>query len=239
MSPLLADRAWPEVDGPPLVIPVGSLEQHGPHLPLDVDTVIATAVARDLSARWEGSVCAPAIALGASGEHQGFPGTVSIGSEVLAAVVREVARSASAWAGRIVFVSGHGGNAPALAGAIPELRADEERDVSWVPCAPDPRLGVADAHAGRLETSILLHLDPARVRTERAAPGRTEPIARLLPELRAGGVRAASPNGVLGDPTGASAAEGAELLRSMRDRAWERVRSGLVRSDGMCAPTGE
>jgi creatinine amidohydrolase/Fe(II)-dependent formamide hydrolase-like protein len=70
---------------PTILIPVGSTEQHGPHLPLDTDTRIATAVARTATEGLNGSdqdqyLLAPAIAYGASGEHEGFPGTVSIGT---------------------------------------------------------------------------------------------------------------------------------------------------------------
>ena len=69
-----------------------------------------------------------------------------------------------------------------------------------------------DAHAGRTETSIMLAIDPAAVHHELAAPGCTEPIERLLPRLRAEGVRPVSSSGVLGDPTDASAEEGRVLL---------------------------
>ena len=68
--------------------------------------------------------------------------------------------------------------------------------------------GGGDAHAGRTETSLMLALAPSEVLLDRAAAGDTRPIAELLPELRAHGVREVSPNGVLGDPAGASAEEG-------------------------------
>jgi creatinine amidohydrolase len=69
-----------------------------------------------------------------------------------------------------------------------------------------------DAHAGRAETSLMLALAPERVRLAQARRGATEPLGELLPQLVAGGVRQVSPNGVLGDPTGASAREGRGLL---------------------------
>lgn len=223
--PRLADRTWPEVARPLLLVPLGSLEQHGPHLPLDTDTRIARAVADGLARVLGGeALVAPAVEYGSSGEHQSFPGTVSIGRDALRAVLQEYARSASAWARAVVFVNGHGGNAEVVHDAVIALRDDESRAVAWTPCDP----GVAsDAHAGRTETSLLLHLAPDQVRGDRAVAGATEPIARLLPRMRDGGVRAVSPNGVLGDPNGATADEGERLLAAMVARAAERLRPFL------------
>ncbi len=107
-----------------LVIPVGSTEQHGPHLPLDTNTRIATAVARAVIERLATGQCllAPAIGYGASGEHQGFAGTVSIGTAALRLLLVEFGRSASSWASRLVFVNGHGGNVEALVAGVAQLR---------------------------------------------------------------------------------------------------------------------
>lgn len=224
----LADATWPDVGArrPALAVPVGSLEQHGPHLPLDTDTRIATAVAAALS----GFALAPAIAYGASGEHEGFAGTVSLGTSALQATVVEYGRSACRWAPRVLLVNGHGGNAPALAEAVALLRY-EGRDVAWVPCS----VPGADAHAGHTETSLLLHLSPDAVRPDLAEPGDRRPIGEILPALREGGVAAVSPNGVLGDPTGSTAAEGALVFEQMvaRCRAavdrWKPDANGMLR----------
>jgi mycofactocin precursor peptide peptidase len=203
----LGERVWPEIDGRPTVlVPVGSVEQHGPHLPLDTDTRIAAAVAA--RAATAALLVAPPVAYGASGEHEGFAGTVSIGHEALRLLLVELGRSAAGWAGRLVFVNGHGGNVSSLVEAVRLLRY-EGRDAAWFACASG-----GDAHAGRTETSLMLALDPVLVRPERAA-GNTAPLADLLPEMRAGGVAAVSPNGVLGDPVGASADEGERLLADM------------------------
>lgn len=220
MSAVLARATSPETAGVQgdgvLVVPVGSLEQHGPHLPLHTDTVIAAAVAQGVveRLRHEGRSAwvAPALAYGSSGEHQSFPGTTSIGTEALHLLVVELVRSARTWAGRVVLVNAHGGNATALRAAVAQLVA-EGHDVDWAPCATE----VVDLHAGRTETSLMLHLEPTSVRRELAVAGDLRPLAELLPVMLAGGVAAVSTNGVLGDPAGASAEEGRAVLAAMVD----------------------
>jgi mycofactocin precursor peptide peptidase len=217
MDPELAVATSPDVPAAATVlVPVGATEQHGPHLPLDTDTVIATAVAvgaaQVLAARGERVVVAPALCYGSSGEHQDFAGTTSVGTYVLHLVLVELTRSLRTWASRVVFVNAHGGNVAALRNAVHQL-VDEGHDVDWVPCATED----IDLHAGRAETSLMLHLRPADVRLDRAEAGNTGTLEELLPQMLAGGVKAVSPNGVLGDPAGASAAEGADLLAKMVD----------------------
>ncbi len=219
----LGERTWTELsspgDGPrTLLVPVGSLEQHGPHLPLDTDARIAAAVARRAVDGDPTVLLAPPVAYGASGEHEGFPGTLSIGHEALRLLLVELGRSAGTWASRLLFVNGHGGNLPTVPAAVARLR-HEGRDVAWFGCAiPD-----GDAHAGRTETSLLLALAPDLVRVELAEPGNTGSLSALLPVLTTGGVVAASPNGVLGDPTGATAEEGESLLTALSDALREQL----------------
>jgi mycofactocin precursor peptide peptidase len=211
------------------MIPLGSTEQHGPHLPLDTDTRIATAVAREavlhLDEQW---LVAPAIAYGASGEHQSFAGTISIGTEALATLLLEYGRSAASWAGRLVFINGHGGNVAALAGAVTRLRA-EGRDVGWSPCSA----AGGDAHAGHTETSVLLHISPTDVLTDRWLAGNSAPLPELLGSMRRGGVAAVSPVGVLGDPTTATAAEGKRIFTEMVQGCLRRVARWMPGRDGM------
>jgi creatinine amidohydrolase len=223
----LGERTWTEVEPATVLVPVGSLEQHGPHLPLDTDARIAAAVAR--RAADPAMLVAPPLAYGASGEHEGFAGTLSIGHDALRAVLVELGRSAG-WASRMVFVNGHGGNLPTVPEAVVQLR-QEGREVAWSGCA----VPGGDAHAGRTETSIVLALDPSVVRLEAAEVGNTAELLALLPVLTKGGVRAASPNGVLGDPRGATAAEGevllATLVENLRDRLdrWKPDERGRLR----------
>jgi mycofactocin precursor peptide peptidase len=220
-----------EGTSPTVVVPVGSTEQHGPHLPLDTDTRIAMAVADAIVAALRGSgspVVAPAIAYGASGEHQAFPGTVSIGTAVLEQLLLEFGRSACEWAARLVFINGHGGNVEAVGAAVRRLR-DEGRDAGWCPCS----VSEGDAHAGHTETSILLHLSPESVYIDERRAGNVTALAELMPTMRRGGIAAVSEVGVLGDPTTATAAAGARFFSEMVDACVTRVRRWTPGGDGM------
>ncbi|MBH0774726.1 mycofactocin biosynthesis peptidyl-dipeptidase MftE [Nocardia bovistercoris] len=207
----VADLTWPEAGeySTPdviLAVPLGATEQHGPHLPLSTDTEIAVALCEGLAARRPGVLVAPPLPYGSSGEHAGFPATLSIGQAALELVLIELCRSATDTFDRVLLVSGHGGNLEPLRRAETLLRS-ESRDVrGWFPRYD------GDPHAGRAETALMLALRPDAVRADRAEPGDTRPLPEVLPLLRAGGVRAVSPNGVLGDPAGANADEGRALL---------------------------
>jgi creatinine amidohydrolase len=210
----LGRATWRQVEatagGALVALPLGSHEQHGPHLPLDTDTRIAEALARGLAARRPDVVVAPPVAYGASGEHAAFPGTLLVGHEPLAAMLVELVRSARAAFRGVVLVNAHGGNEATLADVARRCAGEGDDVLVWGAVVPG-----GDAHAGRTETSLMLALDAAAVRLDLAEPGCTEPIDRLLPRLRAEGVRPVSSNGVLGDPTGASAAEGRALLDAL------------------------
>jgi creatinine amidohydrolase len=123
----LASLTWTDVPerarrGTVLAVPVGATEQHGPHLPMSTDTDIAVALAQRLARRVADVVVAPAVAFGSSGEHQGFPGTLSIGQEALELLLVELVRSAALTFPHILLVSGHGGNAQPLIRAVRRLR---------------------------------------------------------------------------------------------------------------------
>ena len=160
---------------------------------------------------------APPIAIGASGEHADFPGTLSIGSVALTTLLVELGRHASLHWPAMLLVNGHGGNVTAIGTRSGNCAA---RDAGAMPGTPACARACSttgdgltpDAHAGRVETSMMLALAPDDVRLDAAAAGDTRPLTEILSDLSAHGVRQVSPNGVLGDPAGASAAEGERLL---------------------------
>lgn len=203
----LGPLRWPQLSGvrPVLLVPLGATEQHGPHLPVETDTIIAAALAGAAAERHPGALVAPAVPYGSSGEHAGFPGTLSIGQAALELLLVELVRSADRF-GAVVLVCWHGGNAEPVRRAVARLRHEGRQVVAWWPSVQD-----GDLHAGRTETSLMLSLAPELVGDLRPA-GATAPIAELLPALRAHGVRAVSSSGVLGDASGATAHEGDELF---------------------------
>ena len=142
----LDQLAWPDLAGSAadclLAMPLGSTEQHGPHLPFTTDTDVAAALADRLAAARADVVVAPPLPYGSSGEHAGFPGTLSMGAAALEQVVIELVRSADAFAG-VVLVSAHGGNAQPVAAATATLLQEGRRVLAW-----SPRVAGGDAHAG-------------------------------------------------------------------------------------------
>jgi mycofactocin precursor peptide peptidase len=235
----LAGLSWTEVAdraaaGALLAVPVGSTEQHGPHLPLSTDTDVATHLATALARRRGDVLVAPALAYGSSGEHDGFAGTLSIGQQATRQVLIELGRSATATFSRVLLVVGHGGNAEPVAAAVRVLRGEGRDVLAWAPRFP------GDAHAGGTETSIMLALHPDAVRSGVLVAGATQPLAELMPALRSGGVREVSRTGVLGDPTRADADHGRALLADALDELaaavdhWTRSTAG--RGATRCAP---
>ncbi|MCU1367415.1 MAG: Creatininase [Ilumatobacteraceae bacterium] len=214
----LGDATWTEVGPSPIVVvPVGSCEQHGPHLPIDTDTRIAVALAERLAESMTDVLVAPPIGITSSGEHRGFPGTLSIGLDATETVIVELVRSAD-WAAGVVLVNGHGGNTAAVRTAVATLHGEGRRVLDWW-----PRIPGGDAHAGRTETSIMLAIAPGTLRTEAVQPGATASLRDLYDTLATEGVAAVSTNGVLGDPSGSSAAEGAAIVDALVADLVERV----------------
>ena len=220
------------------VVPLGSIEQHGAHLPLATDTRIGDALAERFCERVPEAIRLPTLALGCSSEHLGFSGTLSLGSATFAAVLNELVASLAGCGFFSVFLfSAHGGNFAPLAAALPGIRANAEAmevaaftDLARLTSAlqlESARYGIsaeaAGHHAGEIETSIVLALDAASVRRDALAAGFVEPAldpqALFYPRLR---LRAQS--GVVGDPTQAVAARGRSYLERWVDLLIEEYR---------------
>jgi creatinine amidohydrolase len=201
---------------PIVLLALGSWEQHGAHLPFDTDTVIIEAVVdvamRSVDPNNSQFSVVPTIAVTASDEHNGFAGTLSIGTNALSDAVVSIARSAS-WARGICIVNGHGGNSDALKLVHSALDYENIRHSIW----SLPYYEGADMHAGHTETSLMLHLAPGTVRMDLAEVGAVGDSEMLIERMRAGGIKEVSSNGVVGDPTNANAAHGATMLSFYAD----------------------
>jgi creatinine amidohydrolase len=246
----LQEMTWPEVQAAlhrgvrTAVVVAASTEQHGPHLPLSTDELIAEAVGERVARRL-GGLLAPVLRPGCSDHHLAFPGSLSISEELLVELLASYVRSLAPHGfSTFVLLSSHGGNFRPLQTAAQRLQAEfGPRGVRVVAVAGDAalvdmmramveeaaRLGApqdVDAiHADACETSIVLHLRPELVRADRLAPGFT---GRLdLDTLFRKGLRAITPNGVLGDPRGSSPQIGAAVLDRLVDHLVEKVRLQL------------
>ncbi len=231
----LGSLTWPEVEkrageGAGLVVPLGATEQHGPHLGLNTDTRIAEALAYRLVGRARTSaqldlIVAPALPYGSSGEHADFPGTLSIGQSATELMIVELVRSARLTFGFVVLVCGHGGNAGPLNRAMTTLVAESPEVLALRPSWGDG----SDLHAGRTETSIMLSIDPHAVDQGQLEAGTVAEWDEIGHALMKTGVRSVSANGVLGDPSTASATEGEALLAQAVDRLWNQLDQWLGR----------
>src|SRR5690625_3990276 len=164
------------------VLPLGAVEQHGAHLPLVTDTLLAERLVDAALTRvgpaadvWR----LPSLQVGCSSEHHGTSGTLSLSPATLLAVLDDLARSLVSWGGeRLVIVNGHGGNTPVVQTALRELRIDH--DVQTFLLRPMANLEVPDQlrtsgfpelHGGAIETSLMLHVAPELVDMKQAEPG--------------------------------------------------------------------
>ena len=194
-----------------VLLPLGSFEQHGPHLPLDTDSIIIDSVIAqslcDEQINADAFVVAPTVAISASDEHAGFPGTLSTGTEPLVQSVVAICRSAS-WSLGVCIVNGHGGNADALARISSALTYEKIAHSIW----SLPSYDGADMHAGRTETSVMLHVAPDKVQTDRIERGTIGDASDLVEQMRTSGVAGVSKNGVLGDPTTATKEHGVAVM---------------------------
>ncbi|MBM4247815.1 MAG: creatininase family protein [Deltaproteobacteria bacterium] len=233
----LADLAWPDVAAlraagcTTAILPLGSTEQHGPHLPFATDTLIADAVGQRVAERLGGALCLPAVPLGCADEHLGFPGTLSITDATLVAILRDTGRALARHGfTRLLVFTAHGGNYGALRASAERLVRELEplrleafldsasltAHLEAVAQAYGVTPGEAGQHAGELETSVLLALAPGLVRRARLAAGLVDP-AIPSGELFYPDLRRHAADGTVGDPRRATAERAAAYLDAWAD----------------------
>ncbi len=214
-----------------VIVPLGATEQHGPHLPLDVDSTIAvavaSAVAERLGAAGHDCMVAPVLPFGDSAHHESFAGSVSLRRQVVADVLHDLCesflRTPFAW---VALITGHAGNCWAMRDVAsrhangrvisvddwPAMRS-AIHDVARTDLGLDPEY--VGTHAGHFETSIMLHLRPESVDMTVAEAGAIGDPNVLGTRLRDEGMRTVSPNGVIGDPTEATEEAGKKYLEAL------------------------
>ena len=234
---LLKDLTWPEVkalDFNKLIVifPTGSFEQHGPHLPLTTDTDIVSAIAQGVErAMTDRVLLVPTLWPGLSTHHMHFPGTMDVPQMLYIQLITELGKSMASMGAKKVFIlNGHGGNDTPLRAALRELKtaAPETRFVYasyWTLAAKTLRevreseLG-GMGHACEMETSIMLHLHPDRVKMDRAVrdgPPHTDPYRKAdmqyaRPVFFVNEFHEVTQSGVMGHPDLASAEKGKRFL---------------------------
>jgi creatinine amidohydrolase len=166
------------------IVPVGATEQHGPHLPVGTDTVLATAVAEGIVERTPGTLVGPVLALGCSSHHRAFPGTISLRVPTFVDTVVDVCRSIDAAGSTALLLNGHGGNRAPLDVALSALADEGIRAFAltyWelledvVVEALGDDAATACGHACALETSLMQHLRAGDVRESLIPTGATPP----------------------------------------------------------------
>jgi creatinine amidohydrolase/Fe(II)-dependent formamide hydrolase-like protein len=232
---LIGELTWPEAEKrlsevDLALLPVGAIEQHGPHLPLDTDAHDAERLACLVaeSSSDPKPLVLPLIPYGVSYHHEDFPGTVSVGNDALSRMVYDVGMScARNGIRKLIIVNGHGGNTPTLQFAAQMITRDaqiftcvdtgETSNVDLAALCGTPN----DVHAGEIETSTSLADRPHLVQMEKAERFVPEFSSRYLNFTAKRSVewyaRTAriSPSGVLGDPTKASREKGEHMWKIM------------------------
>jgi creatinine amidohydrolase len=234
MTALHLDRmTWPEVKEEiqngrnTVVVPFGSTEQHGRHLPLGTDAVLGDEIGWRLAERL-GAFLAPTVRFGCSEHHLAFTGTISLGQKTFLSIVTDVVASLSVHGfQRIVLLPTHGGNFKPLAEAVAKIEPVEGVRIlaftdlgAFVSTAfkSSRAVGVdaakSGAHSGEWETSLMLTLRPDQVKMDWAAEGFVGELSEIMSKVF-DGIQNLDQNGVLGDPRPATAEAGKKYLEDI------------------------
>ncbi len=243
-SILLEEMTWPMVEEAihkgykTVIVPVGSIEQHGHHLPLGTDSYLGDCLGRSLAERLGKTLVAPTIRPGCSVHHLAFPGTISISTDTLIRVIKEVCTSLDRHGFEtIILVPSHGGNFAPVATATqdiaPKLKANLLALTDLQGLITKMKEGAAElgipveavgGHAGAGETSFVMAYKPELVQEDAMKPGYIGPFTSKYVRK---GFKAVTPTGVLGDPRPASKEAGKRIIELVTEMYVEAVRREL------------
>ena len=239
---LIAELTSPEVSrsvskASILCMPIGSIEQHGPHLPLNTDTILAEAFTARIIARWGATFNLwqlPVLTLGLSREHAWAPGTISLSVETITALLRNIASEIvrALPARNLVAINGHGGNR----GILEALGREFSADFGLNFCAlhlgammnPPSNAPVTEIHGGKDETSVMLALAPDLVRRDLIAQIKPPASGKAVQELIldqgtswpwSSDDKRIADQGVIGDARAASAEYGQTIIARVVEAA--------------------
>lgn len=236
---LLEEMTWPEIRRAiesgmkTVLIYGGAIEQHGPHLAESTDMTRAYAEAIDLAKRLGNALVAPVVRPGISVPHMTLPGSISLRPEIFKGIVEDYI-SAYVQHGftRVVLASTHGGNMPTLLQVFAQSREKYPdiqfamgytmKDIGPVITACEQAEGLpkgtCGSHSCDFETSLMLLNNPELVHMEKAEAGWIGVLTpEILTQMDKEGIDSVTPNGILGNPTGATAARGAKYFKAMQD----------------------
>lgn len=244
-----APRLWSEMTSPEIeqaqeegaivLLPVGAIEQHGPHLPVDVDIHGAWETSKEVARRREYTLVAPPVWWGLSGTHRGFAGTMVLRPETFHALLQDICNSLIDQGFRkVALIVGHGSNKPmvsVLVNHFMETRGVRLLQLNYINFAGETFRKIrrspvgGDAHAGELETSLQMYLRPGRIHPERAPVHLVEPkrdlgLSAAMQDIFQPGrasigydLKRAFPEGVMGDPTVATEETGKRAFDAIVD----------------------
>lgn len=229
-----------------VVVPLGAVEAHGPHLPIGTDCYVAGGLARTVAERLEGTVVAPTISA-AYAPRTNYPGTISIQPQVVWEIVERYCGAAAELGVRsLVLLPAHAESfqttwllAPELGQRFPDLRVIPFLSIDQFMRVRNEVIGeyglsVAEGgwHAGASETSVMMALYPHMVRLDRLAKGFLDDVDARVPDSLARGFRALHADGIFGDPTRARADIGRAIIDALVGAFLDGIGSSLRRSPG-------